>query len=148
MLPAFVVVFVAGQLLGGHLGIVSAVVDRGETFESFMSIGDFLNLAEPSLLEDDVVVAESDVFAIGFVYADVEVQVPYEEEVVVPVYETREITEEHTTLVTKTRSVKKTKTVKVKVTFRWYDPSTWLGYKYRYHNKLVKGTAKKRRRYH
>ena len=72
MLPAFVVVFVAGQLLGGHLGIVSAVVDRGETFESFMSIGDFLNLAEPSLLEDDVVVAEGDVFAVGVLDANVE----------------------------------------------------------------------------
>ena len=48
---------------------------------------------------------------------------------VVPVYETREITEERTTMVTKTREVEKTKTVKVKVAFKLFDPSTWSGYK-------------------
>ena len=60
------------------------------------------------------------------VYGDVEVE--YEEEV--PVYETREITEERTEYVTKTRQVEKTRTVKVKVDFVWWNPLTWLGYKY------------------
>ena len=59
------------------------------------------------------------------VYGDIEVE--YEEEV--PVYETREITEERTEYVTKTREVEKTRYVKVKVAFKWYDPTTWLGYK-------------------
>ncbi len=59
------------------------------------------------------------------VYEDV--QVSFEEEV--PVYETRDITEEKTTYVTKTREVEKTRTVRVKVAAKWYDPSTWLGYK-------------------
>ena len=59
------------------------------------------------------------------VYGDVEVE--YEEEV--PVYETREITEERTEYVTKTREVEKTRYAKVKVAFKWYDPTTWLGYK-------------------
>ena len=62
------------------------------------------------------------------VYEDV--QVPVEVEKEVPVYETRDITEERTTYVTKTRQVEKTRTVKVTVAFKWYDPSTWLGYKY------------------
>jgi hypothetical protein len=62
------------------------------------------------------------------VYEDVEV--PYEVEKEVPVYETREKTEERTQYVTKTRMVEKTRTVKVKVAVKWYDPSTWLGYKY------------------
>ena len=60
------------------------------------------------------------------VYGDVEVE--YEEEV--PVFETREITEERTEYVTKTRQVEKTRTVKVKVDFVWWNPLTWLGYKY------------------
>ncbi len=72
------------------------------------------------------------------VYEDV--QVPYEEEVEVPVYETREITEDHTMLVTKTRDVEKTRTVKVKVAFKWYDPSTWLGYKNEKQTYTVKET--------
>jgi len=59
------------------------------------------------------------------VYGDVEVE--YEEEV--PVYETREITEERTEYVTKTREVEKTRYVRVKVAVKWYDPTTWLGYK-------------------
>ncbi len=58
------------------------------------------------------------------VYGDVEVE--YEEEV--PVYETREITEKQ--MVTKTREVEKTRLVKVKVDVVWWDPTTWLGYKY------------------
>ena len=60
------------------------------------------------------------------VFDDVEVE--YEE--IVPVYETRDITEERTEYVTKTRQVEKTRTVKVKVAFKLFDPSTWLGYKY------------------
>ena len=62
------------------------------------------------------------------IYEDVTVEHPVEKEV--PVYETREITEQRTTYVTKTRLVKSTRTVKVKVAFRLFDPSTWLGYKY------------------
>lgn len=58
----------------------------------------------------------------------------------VPVYETREITEERTTMVTKTREVEKTKTVKVKVKVKWYDPSTWTGYKYETQKYMVTET--------
>ena len=61
------------------------------------------------------------------IYEDV--QVPYEVEKEVPVFETREITEEQTQLVTKTREVEKYRWVWVKVKFVWYDPTTWLGYK-------------------
>lgn len=60
------------------------------------------------------------------VYEDV--QVPYEEEI--PVYETRDVTKEVTTYVTKTRPVEKTRTVKVKKTFKWYNPLTWFGSDY------------------
>ncbi len=47
----------------------------------------------------------------------------------VPVYEERDITEERTGYLTKTREVEKTRTVRVKVSVKWYDPSTWFGYK-------------------
>ena len=58
----------------------------------------------------------------------------------VPVYETREITEDRTTMVTKTREVEKTKTVKVKVKVKLFDPSTWLGYKYETQKYMVTET--------
>ena len=48
----------------------------------------------------------------------------------VPVYESRDITEERTEMVTKTREVEKTRVVKVKIDILWWDPTTWLGYKY------------------
>ncbi len=46
-------------------------------------------------------------------------------------YEKREITEEQIIRYeTKTRQVPKTETVKVRVAIKWWDPSTWRGYKY------------------
>ncbi len=67
----------------------------------------------------------------GVTTKEVEVLVP--EEVEVPVYEEKTITvpaEIGTKTVEKTRDVEKTRTVRVRVAFKWYDPSTWSGYKY------------------
>lgn len=60
------------------------------------------------------------------IYGDVEVEYTEEE----TVYETREYTEEQTIMVEKTREVTKTRRVKVKVDFVWWNPATWLGYKW------------------
>ncbi len=76
--------------------------------------------------------------AVEAVEEDITKTVPkYEEE---PVYETREVTESRTTMVTKTRDVQKTRQVKQKVAYKWYDPSTWLGYKLVTENYTVKET--------
>ncbi|MBQ6478582.1 MAG: VWA domain-containing protein [Erysipelotrichaceae bacterium] len=72
------------------------------------------------------------------IYEDVEV--PHEVQKEVPVYETREITEERTEMVEKTREVEKTRVVKVKVDFVWYDPTTWLGYRYEFERYTVTET--------